>query len=225
MSSVSRRAFLGASLFAVGTLGHAGPAAAALQCVTTPLPPFLPNRLTVDCAARLNFRLFRKNANLVGLTGVVSMTFVRGKFGSHTAGNLSLFPYLKPKGIELGKSAVWASVAPTSATQYMQANPIPDATLPLDEYFCRLVVQAPWTSFIGFAIDEPHSATDARLPWLANTAKLADGKPVGVDWTSANLNHPWFGGSRFIPDTDDCSGKAWRQVIADGLMQASAGVC
>ena len=223
MSTFSRRAFLGASLIAVETLRHPFTALAAPQCVTAPLPPFLPNRLTVDCAARLNFRLLRKNPNLVGLTGVVSMTFVRGKLGSYTAGNLSLFPYLKQKAV--GKNVALACVAPTSATQYVQANPIPDETLPLDEYFCRFVVQAPWTSFIGFTVDEPFSAIDARLAWLSNTGALADGKGVGIDWTSSNLNDPWFGGSRFIPNTEDCNGKAWRQVIADGLMQASAGVC
>ena len=117
------------------------------------------------------------------------------------------------------------SVAPASATQSVPADPIPDETLPLDEYFCRLVLQTPWNSFIGFTVDEPFSASDARLAWLSNTAALADGKGVGIDWTSSNLNQPWFGGSQFIPNTDDCSGKAWRQVIADGLMQASAGAC
>ena len=30
---------------------------------------------------------------------------------------------------------------------------------------------------------------------------------------------------RYIPKTDDCSGQAWRQLIADGLLQASAGTC
>lgn len=225
MNSLSRRAFLGASLVAVETLRNPFSAAAALQCVTAPLPPFLPNRLTVDCASRVNFRLFRKNTNLMGLTGVVSMTFVRGKFGSYTAGNLSLFPYLKPKGVARGKNIAWGSVAPASPTQSVPADPIPDETLPLDEYFCRLVLQTPWNSFIGFTVDEPFSTADARLAWLSNTAALADGKGVGIDWTSSNLNQPWFGGSQFIPNTDDCSGKAWRQVIADGLMQASAGAC
>ncbi len=225
MSNVSRRAFLGASLIAVETLRNPVSAAAALQCVTAPLPPFLPNRLTVDCASRLNFRLFRKNPSQLGLTGVVSMTFARGKLGSYTAGNLSLFPYLKPKGDAPGKGTVWPSVAPTNATQYVRASPIPDATLPIDEYFCRLVLQTPWTSFIGVMVDEPHSETDARLDWFSNVDRLADGKGVGIDWTSANLNHPWFGGSRFIPNTDDCYGAAWRRLIVDGLMQVSAGVC
>jgi hypothetical protein len=225
MENFSRRAFLGASLVAVETLRQSVSAAAATQCVTGSLPGFLPNRLTVDCASRLNFRLFRKNSASVGLAGAVSMTFVRGKRGSYGAGNLFLFPWLKPEGRALGQNTMWPSVAPTNATQYFQASPIPDATLPVDEYFCRIVVQAPWTSFIGFMVDEPFNKSDARLGWFSNVDKLADGAGVGIDWTSANLNHPWFGGSRFIPDTDDCNGRAWRQVIADGLMQASAGVC
>jgi hypothetical protein len=171
----------------------------------------------------MNFRLFRKNPASLGLAGVVSMTFVRGNKGSYSAGNLFLFPWLKPKG--RAQNAAWVSFAPTNATQYVQASPIPDTTLPVDEYFCRMVVQAPLTSFIGFMVDEPFNKSDARLAWFSNVDKLAGGQGVGIDWTSANLNHPWFGGSRFIPDSTDCSGAAWRQVIADGLVQASTGVC
>jgi hypothetical protein len=224
MDKLSRRAFLGASLVAAETLRQSIPAFAAPQCVTGAFPGFLPNRLSVDCASRQNFRLFRQNAKYLGLTGVVSMTFVRGKFGSYQAGNLFLFPWLKPKGQELAGQA-WNCAAPTSATLSMQARPIPDATLPTDEYFCRLTLQAPLNAFIGVMVDEPYGKDEARLDWFSNVDRLADGKGVGIDWTSPNLNHPWFGGSRFIPKTDDCYGKAWRQLVADGLMQASVGAC
>src|SRR5947208_1630761 len=112
MSDLSRRTFLGASLIAFETLRQPTLALAA-QCVTGPLPSFLPNRLTVDCASRLNFRLFRQNAAYLGLAGVVSMTFVRGRFGSYPAGNLFLFPWLKPKGVALGAGKAWNSVVPT----------------------------------------------------------------------------------------------------------------
>lgn len=225
MDNFSRRAFLGASLIAVETLRQSVSAIAAPQCVTGSLPGFLPNRLSVDCASRQNFRIFRQDAAYLGLAGVVSMSFVRGKFGSYQAGNLFLFPWLKPKGQALGPGRSWNAVFPISPTLVRQASPIPGQTLPVDEYFCRMVVQAPWTSFIGFIVDEPFNQSDASLAWFSNVDKLADGKGVGIDWTSANLNYPWFGGSRFIPDSDDCNGRAWRQVIADGLMQASAGVC
>jgi hypothetical protein len=225
MNRFSRRKFLGGSLGAAAVAQCPVPVLAAAQCVSGSLPGFLPNRLTVDCASRQNFKLYRQNSTYLGLTGVVSMSFVKGKIGSYQAGNLFLFPWLKPKGVALGRSRVWSAVAPANDTSVVQAAPIPDSTLPLDEYFCRLVLQAPYTTFIGFAVDQPFSKTDARLAWFSNADKLADGKGVGIDWTSANLNHPWFGGSRFIPGTDDCSGRAWRQVIVDGLMQASVGAC
>ena len=54
---------------------------------------------------------------------------------------------------------------------------------------------------------------------------VADGKPVGIEWTSSNMNRPWFGGSQWIPNTDNCKGNAWRALIIDGLNQASVGAC
>jgi hypothetical protein len=224
MSDLSRRALLGTSLIAIETLRHPI-AALAAQCVTAPLPAFLPNRLTVDCASRANFRTFRQNTGYLGLAAAVSMTFVRGGLGEYPAGNLFLFPWLKPKAVTLGAGKAWNCAMPTSPTLSISASPIPGTALPADEYFCRLVVQAPWTSFIGVMVDEPYSAEDARLDWFSNIDRLADGKGVGIDWTSANLNHPWFGGSHFIPNSNTCYGKPWRQLIADGLMQASSSVC
>jgi hypothetical protein len=181
--------------------------------------------LTVDCASKRNFQLFRQNADYLGLAGVVSMTFVRGRIGSYQAGNLFLFPWLKPKGAALGAGKVWNAVVPTHATAFNAASPVPGSTLPQDEFFCRVLLQAPWKYFIGFAADVPFSKADAQRPWFANVDKLADGKGVGIDWTSANLNDPWFGGSRAIPDTEACYGSAWRKLIVDGLNQASVGAC
>ena len=89
---LSRRAFVGGSLVALGTLHPSVSAIAAPQCVTGSLPGFLPKRLTVDCASRMNFLLFRKYRTSLGLAGVVSMTFVRGSQGAYSAGNLFLFP-------------------------------------------------------------------------------------------------------------------------------------
>jgi hypothetical protein len=224
MDDFSRRAFLGASLGAVETLRQSVSAVAAPQCVIGSLPGFLPSRLTVDCASRMNFRLFRKNPAYLGLAGVVSMTFVRGNQGSYNAGNLFLFPWLKPKGRT--QNTVWPSVAPTDAMQYVQASPIPNETLPVDEYFCRIVLQAPWSAFIGFALDAPAGKNlDVQSAWFTKVDKLADGAGVGIDWTSSNLNRAWFGGSSWIPDTDTCNGMAWRKVIVDGLNQASVGAC
>jgi hypothetical protein len=219
----SRRAFIGASLAVAGTLRETVSAIAAPQCVTGPLPGFLPTRLTVDCASRMNFRLFRKNPDYLGLAGVVSMTFVRGKQGSYSAGNLFLFPWLKPKGRV--QKVAWPSVMPTDATQFVQASPITNNFIPLDEQFCSAVLQAPSSNFIGFALDAPFEKGRERLAWTTNVKKLADGRPVGINWTSSNLNRPWFGGSSSIPNTDACNGLAWRKVIVDGLNQASVAAC
>jgi hypothetical protein len=220
MRGLSRRAFVEMSLGGVAASCLTPALAGAAQCVTGGLPGFLPNSLTVDCASKRNFRTFRAHVDYVGLAGVCTMTFVRGKYGSYTAGNLSLFPWLKPKG----KRMTLPAVMPIDATQVMNASPILDATLPLDEYFCRYVVQAPWQSFIGFLVDQPHIGDDARRDWFSN-AKLADGAGIGIDWTSHNLNNPWFGGSHWIPKSDDCNGKAWRQLIITALNQASTGAC
>jgi hypothetical protein len=220
----SRRAFIGASLVAAGTLRYSVSAIAAPQCVSGLLPGFLPNRLTVDCASRMNFRLFRQNPTDLGLAGVVSMTFVRGNQGSYSAGNLFLFPWLKAKG--RARKIVWPSVAPTDATQFFQASPMPNNYLPVGDYFCQFVLKAPVSNFIGFELDAaPFEQGRAKLPWVTNVNKLADGKPVGINWTSSNLNRPWFGGNSCIPNTDTCNGLAWRKVIVDGLNQASVGAC
>ena len=220
MAGFDRRVFFGMSVGAVSMLRH--PLSAAAQtpaCVPGGMAQFLPVRLNVDCASRRNFQLFRKNTDDLGLTGVVSMTFVRGKYGSYDAGSMMVFPWLKPKGQSRGPALL-----PVNRTQFMASDPIPDATLPLDEYVCNHRLQAPSALFIGFQVDKPYSRLEARFDWFSNV-KLADGKGVGIDWTSSNLNNPWFGGSRFIPNKDTCNGPAWRKLIVDGLMQASTGQC
>lgn len=221
MNHCSRRSFVGGSIAALAMLRQPTGAIAQTQCVSGFLPNFLPNQLTVDCASRRNFQLFRQNAAYLGLAGAVSMTFVRGKLGSYEAGNLFLFPWLKPKAF----GSVWNAVAPRNASQFVQASPIPGSTLPQDEYFCNVVLQAPTNMFIGFAADVPFSSLEARLGLYTNVDRLADGKPVGIDWASSNLNHPWFGGSRQIPSTQTCNGAAWRKLIIDGLNQATVAAC
>jgi hypothetical protein len=217
----NRRSVVAMSVGGLAVLAMPPSVAAAAQCVSVGLQGFLPNSLTVDCASAGNFRTFRQYPDYLGLAGVVSMSAVRGKLGSYQAGNLFLFPWLKPKGQGRTLPALLAS----SATAFVNASPIPDATLPVDEYFCRVLLQAPWTSFIGFQVDRPFDAANAKLASLSNTDKLADGSAVGVDWTSSNLNNPWFGGSSCIPGTADCDGSAWRKLITSGLNQASTGAC
>ncbi len=194
---------------------------AAAQCVSGSLPGFQPTSLNVDCASKRNFQTFRRNSHIVGLAGVVSMSFVRGSQGSYSAGNLFLFPWLKPKG--KGKNV--PAVMPINATQFINATPIPDATLPLDEYFVRFVLKAPWPAFIGFQVDVPYAASDVPRAWCSNVDKLGDGRGVGIDWTSHNLNGPWFGGSNWIPAGEACGGNAWRRLVVAGLQQASVAAC
>jgi hypothetical protein len=224
MRDLSRRAFVEMSLggAAVGCLWPLP--AAAQQCVVGGLPGFLPNALTVDCASRRNFQAFRKYPEYLGLAGAVNMTFVQTSGRSYPAGSLFLFPWLKPKGQAL-KDRTWPAVVPVNATQVANSTPIPNAALPLDEYFCRFVLQAPWTSFIGFQVDKPHTKAHANWDWFTNVDKLADGAGVGIDWTSSNLNNPWFGGSRWIPSTSTCGGKAWRDLIVAGLNAAAVAAC
>jgi hypothetical protein len=225
MTTVSRRTFVGGSAGLLAAL-HIPEAAraAAPACVTGSLPDFLPNRVTVDCASERNFQLFKKNTTYLGLAGVVSMTTVTGHLGSYSAGSLMLFPWLKPAGVALGQRN-WGAAFPGNGDQPVSADPIPGVTLPLDEYFCRIVLQAPWSMFIGFAVDVPYNPSDTNNAWLSNVGKLADGSTVGVDWTSSNLNRPWFGGSSWIPNTNVCQGRAWRKVIAEGIYQASVAAC
>jgi hypothetical protein len=224
MREPSRRAFVGLSLGGVTALCLPPSLAKAAQCITGGLPEFLPNVLTVDCASKRNFHAFRQYPYYLGLVGVVNMTFVRGGKGSYPAGNLFLFPWLKPKGQAL-KGRTWPAVVPVNATQVVTSSPIPNAALPLDEYLCRVVLQGPAMSFIGCQVDKPFSSAEAKFNWFTNVDKLADGKPVGIDWTSANLNAAWFGGSRWVPKTDACNGNAWRAVIIAALHQASLAAC
>ena len=81
MAEYSRRTVMTASV--VGFVATAMPSAlhAAAQCVTGPLPGFQPTWLSVDCASKRNFLTFRRYSDAVGLTGVVSMSFVRGSNG------------------------------------------------------------------------------------------------------------------------------------------------
>jgi hypothetical protein len=224
MAELDRRTFVGLSVASLSTIALPSALHAATppaQCVTGSLPSFLPTMLSVDCASKRNFQLFRKSPDDLGLTGVVSMTFVKGSQGSYSAGNLFLFPWVKPKG--QGKNL--SAAMPLNATQWTNAGPVPDASLPIDEYFVRFVLKAPWSSFIGFLVDNPYSASNAKNDWFSNTDKLGDGKGVGIDWTSHNLNGPWFGGSHWIPNTDTCQGSAWRNLVVAGLRQASVLAC
>src|SRR3954462_2445347 len=111
MMNLDRRAFLaGASALSFASLPKF--AAAQNACVTSGLPAFLPTRLTVDCATLRNFSIYRRNPTYMGLTGCVSMTTVKGRYGVYPAGNLFLFPWLNASGLAFRVSKHWQSVLP-----------------------------------------------------------------------------------------------------------------
>jgi len=219
MTDISRRAFVGTSVGGVAALCITPSLAAACEeYVTGTALAYPPVRLTVDSASIRNLQIFQQNTDYLGLGGAVSIEPVSGKLGSYPAGNLFLFPWVKPHG----QGRDWPAAVALSMTRFEHGSPIPDATLPLDEYFLRHVLRVPWTSFIGFQVDKPYVGDDARRDWFSNVDKLADGSALGIDWTSHNLNNARFGGSNWIPSTYAYNGKAWREVIVDALKQASA---
>jgi len=135
---------------------------------------------TPECRLRFatkTFKCFRKNPDYVGLAGAVSMTFVRGKYGAYDAGSMFVFPWLKPKAQDRYGSG---TMLPVSSTQSISSEPIPDATLPLDEYFCNYRLQAPTPMFIGFHVDVPHSPVEGRFDWFSNVRSL----PTERAWAS-----------------------------------------
>jgi len=95
----------------------------------------------------------------------------------------------------------------------------------VDEQFCSAVLQAPSSNFHRLFAGRPFNKGRERLAWTTNVTKLADGGPVGINWTSSNLNRGWFGGSSSVPNSDTCNGSAWRKVIIDGLNQATVAAC
>jgi len=221
MTELNRRSFVAISAGGVSALCIPPSLAAACEeYVTGSAIAYPPDRLTVDGASVRNLQIFQQNADHLGLAGVVSTEPVTTSLGSYPAGNMFLFPWIKDEG----QGRAFPAVVPASMTQFGNASPIPNADLPVEEYLCRIVLQAPYTSFIGFQVDKPFAAAEARLPWFTNVTDLADGKSAGIGWASSNLNHTKFGGSTWIPDSEEWYGKAWRGVIVAGLRQASIGV-
>jgi len=79
------------------------------------------------------------------------------------------------------------------------------------------VLNAPRESFIGFELGAPLPRGTGHGPWHNNIKIGSD--TVGAHWTSSNLNHPWFAGSRWIPDNDH--GNFWRGRIVEGVRRAA----
>lgn len=219
MSTVNRRDFLAVSVAGLAAFGGEGIALAAPQCVAAGLP----SRLAVDCSTGRNLQLFLKNERRFGLTGLVSMTTVNGELGSYAGGTLFLYPWLK--------SPNQGRALATELSHYqaflpgpIPANPLPNMGVPLDEQFCWYGLQAPPQDFIGFAIDAPRAPRAPKLTWYTMLDGV-DGRTIGIEWVSANLNGRWFAGSRAIPAGDECNGQHWRNLIVAGVRQASTMAC
>ena len=214
MRNLSRRTFFGVSVIGLAALHSEGKALAALQSDAAGLP----HRMNVDGSNASNLKLFLQNKETLGLIGVVSMTPVQGKLGRYASATMFLFPFKR----RASDADVHAVLPGCSAAR----PPIPTVAmtpggLPPDEYFCNYVLEAPWQRFISFSVDAPFARGAEKRPWHTNVDNIGDGS-VGIGWTSSNLNHLWFAGSRWIPADDGGNGRYWRTRIIDGLRQASA---
>lgn len=165
--------------------------------------------------------MFRDRSDELGLVGVVSMVNAGGAFAP---GTLFLYPWLKPAGRGLLASRLRPAL-PLDADVSAIGKFIPDASLPPDRYLCSAILQLPWQAFIGFTLDVPSKSEPGQTAWRTHVPKLGDGAAVAIDWTSANLNDPWFGGSRVIPDDAACRGGGWRRLIAAAVNDAASSMC
>jgi hypothetical protein len=212
MTGLNRRTFFGVSVGGLSALHGQSAALAALPAGVFSQP----SRAYVEQANTLNLRLFLQNKDTLGLTGLLSMKPVEGELGSYGRDTLILFPFKhRASGADLqaflsGRSAAEPVVATVAMT--------PGGLSP-DEYFCNYVLKAPRQSFISFSIGAPFVCGAQKRAWHTNVDNIGGGS-IGIGWTSSNLNHPWFAGSRWIPDRGD--GKYWRARIIEGVRQVSA---
>ena len=212
MTGLNRRTFFGVSVGGLSALHGQSAALAAL-----PSDAFgLPWQANADYASALNLKQFLQNKATLGLTGLVSMTPVAGELGSYAQATLLLFPFKHSaaspdlQAFLPGRSAVEPPIATVAMTP---------GGLPPDEYLCNYVIKLPRQSFISFSVGAPFAHGAEKRPWHSNVDNIGGGT-IGIGWTSSNLNHPWFAGSRWIPDRGE--GKYWRARIIEGVRQASA---
>ena len=210
MRGLDRRVFLGLSVGGLSAL--AGPYAIAAvsdaACAAA-------SAAAVDHASALNLATFLQNRDSLALTGLVALRPVEAEQRQYADGSLLLFPF-KRDAVDASAPAFLPgrdAAVPLIATVAMTPG-----GLPPDEYFCNYVLKAPWNSFISFSIGTPFARGAEKRPWHSNVQ--IGGNTVGIGWTSSNLNHPWFAGSRWIPDRGE--GGRWRAHIVDGLRRLSA---
>jgi hypothetical protein len=210
MEAPSRRGFLATSAGGYCAIYSGNTALAALQIGSIESPV----SLRISLANALNFRLFAQNRSTLGLTAVMAMRPVDGRLGSYPASSLFLFPFNRDatSARELAHLPGPEAASPLIKTAAMTTH-----GLPPDEFFCHYVLKAPWQSFISCTLDAPVVRDIGTSPWHGNVE--IGGTTIGIRWTSSNLNHPWFAGSRWIPESDD--GQVWRARIIDGVRRAA----
>lgn len=210
MGRPNRRSFLAISAASVGVLPGMGPAFAS----TGPALIGWPHPASFELSNALNLRLFLRDRTVVGLAGLMSMEPAEGAFERYPAATLLLFPFkrhadgLAQPAFLPGRGGTDRPIATVAMTTL---------GLPPDEFFCHYVLNAPRQSFIGFELGTAISRGADKRPWHNNIALGDD--TVAVHWTSSNLNHPWFAGSRWIPD--DEHGEVWRARIIAGVRWAA----
>jgi hypothetical protein len=207
----SRRAFLATSAGGICAIHSASTAVAALQDGSIDAPV----SVRISLANALNFRLFTQNKETLGLTALMVMRPVEGKLASYSTGSLLLFPFTRDAADACGPAFL---PGPDTASPLIKTAPMTTLGLPPDEFFCHYVLKAPWQSFVSCTLDAPVAREIGTSPWHSNL--VSGDVTVGLRWTSSNLNHPWFAGSRWIPESVD--GQVWRARIIDGVRRAAA---
>ena len=197
-------------LAALAPLGARTPR--SLLCSVGSIDPTV--SLRISLANALNFRLFTQNSETLGLTALMAMRPVEGKLAIYPTGSLLLFPYTQDAVRACGPAFL---PGPDATNPLIKTTPMTTLGLPADEFFCHYVLKAPWQDFVSCTLEAPVAREIGTWPWHSNV-KIG-GATIGIRWTSSNLNHLWFAGSRWIPESDD--GRVWRERIVDGVRRAA----
>jgi hypothetical protein len=136
--------------------------------------------------------------------------------GGYDAGALLLFPF---KHAASGPGFPAFLPGSSAAAPLIEAAAMAPGGLPPDDYYCSYVLKAPRENFIAFSVGAPFAGGAQRWPWHTNVDNIR-GRSIGIGWTSSNFNHPWFGGSHWIPDSG--SGKNWRARIVERIRHVAA---
>jgi hypothetical protein len=212
MNTVNRRAFLATAAVGLCTT----PGTSLLQASQQIHGSQTPQSPRISFANALNFSSFVQNKEKLALSAVMAMRPIACKAGSYPSGSLFLFPFSQ-RNSQASSAAAFLPGSDAGAPLIATA-PMATLGLPPDEFFCHYVIQAPPQSFIGCEVGAPVAHNDSRGPWHGNV--VIAGETVGFRWTSSNLNDPWFGGSRWIPESDE--GNPCRDRFIDGVRHAAA---